>query len=85
MNKWNRLLAMLDAVFGFENKIKSNFKKIGQSFDQKTNEHVIVIEYRVRTKDTMNTTPSKRQVDQATLLQRLYAQAQAEENKGKKK
>jgi len=28
MNKVNRLLAMLDAVFGFENKVRSNFKKI---------------------------------------------------------
>ena len=49
MNKWNRLLAYLDDVFGFKNKIKSTFRKVGQSFDERTNEHVIHIEYRVRT------------------------------------
>jgi hypothetical protein len=48
MNKWNRLLAMLDQVFGFENKIRSTFKKVSQDFDEKTNEHVFVIEYRIR-------------------------------------
>jgi hypothetical protein len=48
MNKWNRLLAMLDQVFGFENKLKSTFKKVSQDFDEKTNEHVFVIEYRIR-------------------------------------
>ena len=48
MNKWNRLLAMLDQVFGFENKVKSTFKKVSQDFDEKTNEHVFVIEYRIR-------------------------------------
>ena len=48
MNKWNRLLAMLDEVFGFENKVKSTFKKVSQDFDEKTNEHVFLIEYCIR-------------------------------------
>ena len=48
MNKWNRLLATLDRVFGFEDKKKSTFRKIGHTFDERTNEHVITIEYRVR-------------------------------------
>ena len=43
MNKWNRLLAMLDQVFGFENKIRSNFRKVSQDFDERTNEHVILV------------------------------------------
>lgn len=47
MNSWNKLLLLLDDVLGFKNKVKSNFKKIGQSFDEKTNEHIIHIEYRV--------------------------------------
>ena len=85
MNKWNRLLAMLDAVFGFENKVKSNFKKIKQDFDDQTNEHVIVIEYRVQVKGTMNTTPSKQQVNQGTMLQQLYAQGQANQNQNQNK
>jgi frataxin-like iron-binding protein CyaY len=85
MNKWNKLLAMLDAVFEFENKVRSNFKKIRQDFDDQTNEHVIVIEYRVQVKGTMNTTASKSQVNQQTMLQQLYAQAHANQNQNKKK
>jgi len=83
MNKWNKLLAMLDAVFGFENKVRSNFKKIKQDFDDQTNEHVIVIEYRVQAKGTMQSAPSKQQVNQATMPQQLYAQSQANQNKKK--
>ena len=48
MNKWNQLLTTLDQVFGMKNKERSTFKKLSQDFDEKTNEHVIVIEYRVR-------------------------------------
>jgi hypothetical protein len=59
MNKWNRLLASLDRVFGMNNKERSTFKKLSQEFDEKTNEHVIVIEYRVRMKGTVKSTPRK--------------------------
>jgi hypothetical protein len=59
MNKWNRLLASLDRVFGITNKERSTFKKLSQEFDEKTNEHVIVIEYRVRVKGTVKSTPRK--------------------------
>jgi hypothetical protein len=48
MNKWNRLLKILDRTFGFEDKKKSTFRKVGHTFDERTNEHVITIEYRVR-------------------------------------
>ena len=48
MNKWNRLLALLDQVYGFEDNKKSTFRKVGQHYDERTNEHVIHIEYRVR-------------------------------------
>ena len=47
MNKWNRLLKCLDAAYGFENQVKSSFKKLRQGFDEKSNEHVIYLEYRV--------------------------------------
>jgi hypothetical protein len=40
-------------------KEKSRFKKLSQDFDEKTNEHVIVIEYRVKVADTMKSTPRK--------------------------
>jgi len=49
MNKWNRLLSYLDAVYGFKNQLKSSFRKVGQTYDERTNEHVIHLEYRVRT------------------------------------
>lgn len=48
MNKWNRLLDSLDVMFGFTDKKKSTFRKIGHTFDERTNEHVVTIEYRVR-------------------------------------
>ena len=38
MNKLTRLLASLDDVFGVANKIKSQFCKIGQVFDERTTE-----------------------------------------------
>ena len=59
MNKWNRLLVTLDAVFGMKGKEKSRLKKLSQDFDENTNEHVIVIEYRVRVKGTVKSTPRK--------------------------
>jgi hypothetical protein len=59
MNKWNQLLATLDQVFGMKNKERSTFKKLSQNFDERTNEHVIVIEYRVRVKGTVKSTPRK--------------------------
>ena len=60
MNKHNRLLAVLDDVFGMENILNSEFRKVGQDFDEKTNEHVFYIEYRVRGKGDLRTTPSNR-------------------------
>ncbi len=47
MNRWNKLLAALDDVFGFANKKNSSVKKRRQYFDEKSNEHVFLIEYRV--------------------------------------
>ena len=47
MTKWDRLLAMLDQVFGFQDRKRSSVKKRRQVFDEKTNEHVFIIEYRV--------------------------------------
>ena len=60
MNKHTRLLAVLNDVFGMENILKSHFRKVGQDFDEKTDEHVFYIEYRVRGKGELRTTPSNR-------------------------
>ncbi len=48
MNNYNNLLSALDQLFGFEDKKKSTFRRVGQHYDERTNEHVIIIEYRVR-------------------------------------
>jgi len=80
MNKETQLLAMLDNVFGFPNKFRSNFRKVSQSFDQQTNEHVILIEYRVRVKGTMTSQPRQnaqqqnQQQQQMAFLRQLVAQ-----------
>jgi hypothetical protein len=50
MNSWNRLLALLDITLGFPNKIRSTVKKRWQAFDQRTAEHVFVLEYRIKVK-----------------------------------
>jgi len=76
MNKWNRLLATLDAVFGMKGKENSRFKKLSQDFDEATNEHVIVIEYRVKVAGTMKSTPRKQSVGQQMTFLRQLAAAQ---------
>ena len=47
MTKWDSLLEQLDQVFGFPDRKKSTVKKRRQVFDEKTNEHVFILEYRV--------------------------------------
>ena len=81
MNKSNQLLALLDRVFGFPNKIRSTFRKLSQDFDEKSNEHVVLIEYRVSVKGTMKSAPRrKQQPNQMAMIQQLLAQ-----NNNKKK
>ncbi len=77
MNKHNRLLAVLNDVFGMENVRKSQFRKVGQDFDEKTNEHVFYIEYRVRGTGEMVTTPRlakrkpKKKLKETSLLRQI--------------
>ena len=85
MNKSNQLLALLDRVFGFPNKIRSTFRKHSQSFDQKTNEHVVLIEYRVSVKGTMKSAPRRQQQpSQMAMIQQLLAQNQSKDKRKKK-
>ena len=85
MNKSNQLLVLLDRVFGFPNKIKSTFRKYSQNFDEKTNEHVILIEYRVSVKGTMKSAPRrKQQPNQIAMIQQLLAQNQSKDKSKKK-
>lgn len=74
MTGWNRLLAQLDSVFGFPNMVSSKAKKLQQGFDQRTQEHVVWIEYRVR---VSNSRPPKVNEDggerRASLLSALIS------------
>ena len=47
MKKEKQLIKSLDNLFGFEYIKNSSVKKLKQYFDEKRNEHVFVIEYRV--------------------------------------
>jgi hypothetical protein len=77
-------LASLDEVLGFKNKIRSKYRKVSQDFDEKTNEHVVLIEYRVSVKGTMKSAPrGKQQPNQMAMIQQLLAQQN--QNKTKKK
>jgi hypothetical protein len=78
MNKWNRLLAALDHTFGFKDQKKSAFRKVSQTFDERTNEHVIMIEYRVRRggDGVVTRSPRERAPTKLKLLSQLVAQAQ---------
>ena len=77
MNKHNRLLVALNDVFGMENVRKSEFRKVGQDFDEKTNEHVFYIEYRVRGTGELVTTPRlakrkpKKKLKETSLLRQI--------------
>jgi hypothetical protein len=48
MTNWNKLLAVLDSTLGFPNKVRSTVRKKAQVFDQRTGEHVFVLEYRIK-------------------------------------
>lgn len=48
MNNWSKLLAVLDRLFGHGDKQQSRISKKVQGYDNKTGEHVIRIEYRVK-------------------------------------
>jgi len=60
-------LAAVDEVFGF--------RKLSQDFDERTNERVVVIEYRVKVKGTMKSAPRRvQQPNQMAMIQQLLAQ-----------
>lgn len=74
MTGWNRLLAQLDSVFGFPNMVSSKAKKLQQGFDQKTQEHIVWIEYRVRVSNSQRPTMNEDSDQcQASLLSALIS------------
>ena len=48
MNNYNRMLDALNGIFGYDDQVKSTFRKVRQFIDERTNEEVVIIEYRVR-------------------------------------
>jgi hypothetical protein len=48
MTNWNQLLQILDRTIGFPNKASSTVKKVKEAYDDKRNEHVIWLEYRIK-------------------------------------
>lgn len=89
MNKWNQLQTILNKTFGFEHIKKSSVKKIKQYFDDKSDEHVFLIEYRVmRDMNPKRTQHEKRKeqrhdkVQVGKLLQDINAQVVYEETGG---
>jgi hypothetical protein len=60
MTQWDRLLVQVDKVFGFENRARSTVRKRRQLFDEKTNEHVFILEYRVVQGTGEHSDPKKR-------------------------
>lgn len=71
MNSHTKLLLLLDDVFGPRKKLKSTFRKVRQEYDERTEEHVVVIEYRVREKGALATTPQGRETGEAQLIRQL--------------
>ena len=61
MSTSNKLLAALDNAIGYPNKVHSSVKKKFQEYDNKTGEHVIVIEYRIKVSPGVNP-PKKRRL-----------------------
>jgi len=47
MDTWKQLEIILNKTFGFQYIKKSSVKKLRQFFDQKSDEHVFIIEFRV--------------------------------------
>ncbi len=66
MTIWDRLLASLDATLGFSERFSTKVMKLRQGFDNKTQEHVILVEYRVKIRIG---TPAKPELDFAKFSQ----------------
>jgi hypothetical protein len=72
---WNKILALLDAQFGFQsNKASSKVKKLWQGYDNQTNQHVIWLEYRVRVRNNQPSQSDTR--NDPTVLRQATVQKQ---------
>ena len=84
MNDSTQLLTLLDSVFGFKDKIRSTYKKVQQHFDEQTNETVILLEYRVRSRGMAVASDVVGDRQKKNLLRQVNLMAQAIEKRKKK-
>jgi len=71
-------LTALDHVYGYNDKKKSPIREVSRTFDERTNEHVIMLEYRVRRggDGVVTRSPSKKDpANKQQLLSQLAARA----------
>lgn len=64
---WNRLQALLDTMFGFTKRTRSTVKVLRQGFDNKTQEHVVWIEYRAQVKPGIAPKPQLQRAPMASI------------------
>lgn len=78
MTNWKKLLTVLDHEIGLPNKVSSNVKVIEQGFDNRTQEHVVWLEYRCRVRNVAVPKPNPQLVKayndkQMSMLKALLA------------
>ena len=83
MTNWNKLLLMMDRVLGFGKKQSSSVRKVKQDFDEKSNEHVIWLEYRIKTSGGGTVKKNPRFEDEQTSNKELLQEINTLVKKGK--
>lgn len=78
MTDLKKLLTVLDHEIGLPNKVSSNVKVVEQGFDNRTQEHVVWLEYRCRVRNVPVPKPNPQLVKayndkQMSLLKALLA------------
>ncbi len=58
MTNLKKLLTVLDQEIGLPNKVSSNVKVVEQGFDNRTQEHVVWLEYRCRVRSVPRPRPN---------------------------
>lgn len=83
MTNWNQLLQMLDKTLGFPNKASSTVKKIKEGYDNQRKEHVVLLEYRIKTTNDgpMDLRPPAAKNRDMAFLKQLAAAAQSRRNR----
>lgn len=76
MNKGNKLLGVLDKIYGVAGRGISSVKRVVQKFDRQTGEHVVVFEYRV--KEEFRSDEERRETTQRRRVPRKEPESQLE-------